>query len=361
MKKIRILLLAFLPLAAALHYFFDAEAVWVFATGGIALAVLADWIRRAAEALADHVGATAGGVLAVSFGSALELLLGYFVLLDYGPELVRAQITGSIIGTSLLGLGVAMFGGGLRFERQTFNRERAGLLGSMLVLVVIALFLPAVFEFTIRSRQGGPQALAVTERELSLAVSTVLLILYAGSLFFALITHRSIFAVGSREPPDDADWGIWTAFAILAGATLAGAFCAEIVSSALQATGQGLGLPLLFLALVPLALAGASADLVAAYSFGRRDRMDLVMSICIGSAVQSALVIAPLLVLASWATGQPMTLVFSDPLELFAIGCAVLVVNSVARDGETTWFEGLLLAGVYLLLAFAFYFTPLPM
>jgi Ca2+:H+ antiporter len=360
MKKISVLLLAFLPLAAALHYFFSAGAVWVFVTGGIAVAVLADWVRRAAEALAAHAGPGVGGLLAVSFGSATELFLGFFVLLDYGAELVRAQITGSIMGTSLLGLGLAIFGGGMRFDRQTFKRERASLLASMLVLVVIALLLPAVFDFATGARLGGQHAPPISDVKLSLAVSSVLLILYAGSLVFAFVTHREIFAAREREQPDEEAWGISKALAILASATLAAAFGAEIVSSALEAAGASLGLPPLFLALVPLALAGTSSDLVAAFSFGRRDRMDLVMSICVGSAIQSALVIAPLLVLVSWAAGAPMTLVFSDPLQLFAIFCAVLIVNTVARDGETTWFEGLLLTGVYVLFAFAFFFTDQP-
>ncbi len=359
MKKIRILLLALLPLAAVLHLL-HAGPVWVFAAGGLAVAVLADWIRRAAEALAAHAGPAVGGLLTVSFGSAAELFLGFFVLLDYGAELVRAQITGSIIGTNLLGLGLAIFAGGLRFDRQTFKRERAGLLASMLVLSVIALFLPAVFDFATGARLGQEHAPAMSDEELSLAVSAVLLILYAGSLIFAFITHRDILAPQDQEPPDVPGWGIGRSLAILAGATFAAAAAAEIVSSVLQAAGERLGFPLLFVAVVPLALAGTSADLGAAFIFGRKDRMDLVMSICVGSAIQSALVVAPLLVLASWAAGTPMTLVFADPLQLFAIAGAVLIVNSVARDGETAWFEGLLLAGVYVLFALAFYFTGPP-
>jgi Ca2+:H+ antiporter len=144
---------------------------------------------------------------------------------------------------------------------------------------------------------------------------------------------------------------------VLVGATVAIAFGAEIVSGAMEATAQSLGLPLLFLGVIPLALIGTSADLLAAITFGRQNRMDLVMGICVGSAIQAALVIAPLLVLASWAIGKPMTLVFSDPLDLFAIAAAAFIVNSIARDGETTWFEGLLLVGVYALLALAFFFT----
>jgi len=144
---------------------------------------------------------------------------------------------------------------------------------------------------------------------------------------------------------------------VLVGATGAIAFGAEIVSGAMQATAQSLGAPLLFLGVIPLALIGTSSDLLAAVVFGRQNRMGLVMSICVGSAIQAALVIAPLLVLASWAIDKPMTLVFSDPLDLFAIAGAAWIVNAIASDGETTWFEGLLLVGVYVLLALAFFFT----
>ena len=151
-------------------------------------------------------------------------------------------------------------------------------------------------------------------------------------------------------------WSLGFSLAVLVGSTVAIAFGAEIVSGALQATAQSLGLPLLFLGIVPLALIGTSSDLLAAVVFGRQDRMGLVMSICVGSAIQMALVIAPLLVLASWAIGRPMTLVFSDPLELFAIAGTAFIVNAITGDGETTWFEGLLLVGVYVLFAFAFFF-----
>lgn len=354
---IRLLLLGFLPIAAALHYFVHLGPIWVFLTGAIAVAVLADWMRQATDQVAAHAGPAIGGLLTVSFGSVAEILLTFFVLLDSGPSTVRAQFTGSIIGTSLLGLGLAMLAGGATRERQTFKRERAGLLASMLILLTIALLLPAIFHSVTAARTGSQQTVGVSDEDLSLAVSVVLLLLYAGNLVFTLVTNRDAFASGEEKGKGEAEWSLAKALTILVAATVATAFGAEIVSSALQATAKSLGLPLLFLAVVPLALVGTASDLVAGVAFARQDRMGLVMSICIGSTIQVALVIAPLLVIASWVIGQPMTLVFSDPLELFAIAAAAFIVNALASDGETTWFEGMLLVGVYVLLALAFYFT----
>lgn len=359
----RFALLGFLPLAAVLHYFVHGGAIWVFLTGAIAVAVLADWMRRATEQVAAHAGPAIGGLLTISFGSIAELLLALFVLTGSGAAVVRAQITGSIMGTSLLGLGLAMLAGGLKFERQKFNRQRAGLLASLLILVVIALLLPAIFD---RAGALGARkhALPISDEELSLSVSVVLLLLYAGNLTYTLVTHRDVFSLTQNESKHEraggAKWSLARALCVLVGATGAIAFGAEIVSGALQATALSLGLPLLFLGIVPLALIGTSSDLLAAVVFGRQNRMGLVMSICVGSAIQMALVIAPLLVLVSWAIGRPMTLVFSNPLDLFAIASTAFIVNAIASDGETTWFEGLLLVGVYVLLALAFFFTGSP-
>jgi Ca2+:H+ antiporter len=224
----------------------------------------------------------------------------------------------------------------------------------MLILVMVALLLPEIFDLAA-ARPGQHHASPIGNEELSLAISVVLLLLYAGGLVYTLVTRRDVFS-SEKEAAGGTNWSLTLALAVLVGATAAIAFGAEMVAGALQATAQNLGLPLLFLGVVPLALIGTSSDLLAAVTFGRQNRMSLVMSICVGSAIQVALVIAPLLVLASWAIGRPMTLVFSNPLDLFAIAGTVFVVNAISSDGETNWFEGLLLIGVYVLLAMAFFF-----
>lgn len=344
------------PLLLLLRFGLHAPAIVIFAIGGIAIAVMAEWMRRATDQIAARVGPAIGGLLNVSFGSAAELILALFVVMSGNAAVVRAQITGSIIGTTLLGLGIACLVGGLSRPKQCFSRDRAGLLSSLLVIVVLALLLPAVFDRSDMARAASSAARQLSERELSVGVSVVLLILYAGNLVFTLVSRRDALA-REDETSSKASWSLTRSLAILVGATVAVALCADFVSTALEAVATTLHLPLLFLGVVPLALIGTASDLFAAASFARQDRMDLVMSICIGSAIQMGLVVAPLLVLISWAMGSPLSLVFPNLLDLFAIAGAALIARSIAADGETNWFEGLLLIGVYVLLALAFFFV----
>ncbi len=224
----------------------------------------------------------------------------------------------------------------------------------MLVLLVLALLLPAVVD--LAARAGGVEALrrAALDERLSLAASALLLLLYGASVMHTLRTGRA----GPAEPAAEGapGWSLARSLAVLVLATLAVAWVSELVSDALADTAASLGLSPVFMGVVVLALIGTSADLFAAVGFARQDRMGLVMSLCIGSAIQVALVVAPLLVLVSWAIGRPMSLVFGNPLDLFAVTAAAVVVTVIAADGETNWFEGLLLVGVYLLLALGFLF-----
>jgi Ca2+:H+ antiporter len=346
-------LLLFVPLSVALHYLVDAPAGWVFVTSAVAIGVLADWIRRATEQLAERAGSTIGGLLNVSFGNIAELVLALFILTRTQARVVQAQITGSIIGTTLLFLGISAVVGGLGRARQTFNQASAGLLSTLLFLVVIAILLPAVFDLT--ERTVAPAAnISVIDEQLSLGVSVVLLLLYAANLIYTLVTHRDVFA--GDTPGGEAEWSVPRALAVMVAGTAVIALEAELASNALEATSAQLGLSPVFMGVVVLALVGTAADLFAAVVFARQDRMEIVFSMCIGSAIQIALVVAPVLVLVSWFIGQPMNLVFGSPLDLFAIAGAAFIVRSVAADGETTWFEGLLLVGVYLLFALAYYF-----
>jgi Ca2+:H+ antiporter len=346
-------LLLFVPVSVALRYLIDAPPIWIFVTGAVAIAVLADWLRRATEQLADHAGSTIGGLLNVSFGNTAELVLALFVLSRGQIRVVQAQITGSIIGTTLLFLGISAMVGGIGRVRQTFNQASAGLLSTLLFLVVVAILLPAVFDVTERITAPGAN-ISLTDEYLSLGVSVVLLLLYAANLVYTLVTHSDVFA--GDAPGGVAEWSISRALTIMAGCTAVIAIEAELVSAALEAASAQVGLSPVFMGVVVLALIGTAADLFAAVVFARQDKMDIVFAMCIGSAIQIALVVAPVLVLASWMAGYPMNLVFGSPLDLFAIAGAAFIVRSVAADGETTWFEGLLLVGVYLLFALAYYF-----
>ncbi|MEO7760395.1 MAG: calcium/proton exchanger [Casimicrobiaceae bacterium] len=356
-------LLLIVPVAPALHYLTPTGAIWIFVAGAVAIGVLADWVRRATEQLAAKTGSAIGGLLNVSFGSIAEVVLAFFVLATGKIDVVRAQIAGSIIGTSLFGLGLAIVIGSIGRSQQVFNRDKAGQLASLLILVVIALLLPAVFD--VAGRQLAPGAdQTVTDKQLSLGVSVVMILLYAANLIYTLVTHRDVFMAddaGSKsghETAVGANWTMWATLAILVVATAAIALEAELVSNALEETSSTLGLSPVFVGVIVLALVGTASDLFAASWFARQGKMGLVLNICVGSAIQVALVVAPLLVIGSWLMGKPMSLVFHNPIALFAIGSTAFIVNAIASDGETTWFEGVLLLGVYVLLGLAFFFSP---
>jgi Ca2+:H+ antiporter len=345
--------LLFVPLSLALRHLVNAPAIWIFITAAAAIAVLADWLRRATEQLAERAGSAIGGLLNVTFGNTAELVLALFVLSRAESRVVQAQITGSIIGTTLLFLGISALVGGMGRPRQNFNTASAGLLSTLLFLAVIAILLPAVFDLTERATAPRTQISTIDE-QLSLAVSVVLLVLYAANLVYTLITHRDVFA--SDAAVGNAEWSLARALVVMTVSTAVVTVEAELLSSALEETSSQLGLAPVFIGVIVLALVGTASDLFAAVVFARQDKMDIVFAMCVGSAIQIALVVAPVLVLASWMTGRPMNLVFGSPLDLFAIASTAFVVRAIAADGETTWFEGLLLVGVYVLFALAYYF-----
>jgi Ca2+:H+ antiporter len=359
------ILLLFIPISLVLEYIVHAPPIWVFITSISGIVPLAEWMRRGTEHTAHHAGEAIGGLLNVTFGNMAELILAIFVLMAGNTEVVKAQITGSIIGNSLLGLGLAIVVGSFRRERLTFKRQRAGLLSSMLILAVIALLIPALFDLAERGTASAHMTEALDEK-MSLGVSVVMILLYIANLIYSLVTHRDVFAVADGDDTDhdghthDAPWPLWKALSVLLGATVLTAIEAEMVSGALESTATDLGLSTFFLGIIVLAVVGNAAEYVSAVYFARRNRMTLVMSITVGATIQVALLIAPLLVVISYLIGHPMNLVFSNPLELIAIAGVAFAVNAIANDGETTWFEGVLLLGVYVLLGIAFYFVTPP-
>lgn len=348
-------LLILVPISLGLAYV-HAPPSWVFGTAALAIVPLAEWLRRATEQLAARLGSAIGGLLNVTFGNMAELILAIAVLLSGKTDVVKATITGSIIGNGLLGLGVAILVGSWRRTKQTFQRERAGLLGSLLVLSVIALLLPAIFDLTERGVFATTQPQAPDER-FSLGAAVVLIVAYVANLVYTLITHRASFT--SEEPTIEAQWSLARAVLVLVGATAVVALEAELVSDALEATASALSLSPFFMGLVVLPLVGNATEYVTAVYFAAQDQMDLVVSVTIGATIQMALFTAPLLVLISYALAHPMDLVFANPLELAGIVGVTLAINTITRDGETNWFEGVLLLVVYALLALAFFFaTP---
>jgi Ca2+:H+ antiporter len=352
---LRLLPLALVPISLLLGRFGAPPAV-VFLVAAAAIVPLADWIRKGTEQVAAIAGAAIGGLLNVTLGNAAELILALFVLAAGKPSVVKATITGSIVGNSLLGLGLAIVVGSWGRERQSFHRERAGLLGTLLIISVIALLVPALFDYTER-HLNGVSSVGVLDERLSLGVAVVLILVYGANLAYTLVTHRDIFGVEEEVELGTNRWPLWQAFAVLVAATAAVAFEAELVADALEPTGHALGLTPFFLGVIVLPLTGNAAEYFAAIYFARRNRMDLVMTIAVGSSIQIALLTAPVLVLVAYALGTPMDLVFSNPLELVAVAAVAFLVNSITQDGETTWLEGVLLLAVYAVLGLAFFFV----
>lgn len=359
--KVFLALLMLVPVPWLLERALHASAGTVFVFAVLPILPLAEWMRRATEQVAHRAGSAIGGLLNVTFGNAAELILAIFILKAGHPEVVKAQITGSIIGNSLLGLGLAVVAGSWGRERQTFNRDRAGLLGSLLILAVVGLLVPALFDYT-ETLVPGLQNRRLLGEHLSVAVAIVLVLVYVANLIYSLITHRDVFAAGEDGEQGNAEaraWPIWQSVGLLVAATLVIAWEAEIVSGALEATATSVGLTPFFLGIIPLAVVGNAAEYIAAVYFARQNKMGLVMTITVGSTIQVALFVAPILVLISPLLGHPMTLIFHNPLELIAIAAVAFSVNAIAQDGETTWFEGVLLLAVYAILGIAFYYvTP---
>src|SRR5689334_8349707 len=232
-------LLVLVPVSLALNLFSSIPRALVFLSALLAIVPLAEWVRRATEQVAARAGSAIGGLLNVSFGNAPELILALFVLTAGHPDVVKAQITGSLIGNSLLGLGLAIIAGSFGRERQHFNRERAGLLSSLLIIVTIDILLPALFDYTERGVTHATNRGVLDER-LSLGVAIVLLLVYIGNLIYTLVTHRDIFSASAHghesDPEVEAPWSLTKSVLILAGATVLTALEAEVVSSTVEVT-----------------------------------------------------------------------------------------------------------------------------
>ena len=359
-------LLLFVPLAAIAHQF-HWSGVAVFACAALAIVPLAGAMGEATEALARRFGAGVGGLLNATFGNAAELVIALAALRRGLDDIVKASLTGSILGNSLLVLGVALFAGGLRRERQTFDRAAASMGSTLLALAAIGLVVPALFNVVAssaveRSAITAAQE-ALRERDLSLEIAVVLFIVYLLSLVFSLGTHRHLYAGESGTRGHDGDGNAtrgpaWRPVLMLLGTTLLVAWMSELLVGAVEETSQTLGLTPVFVGVIVVATIGNAAEHSTAVWMAMRNQMDLTLNIAIGSSIQIALFVAPLLVFVSYFMGRaPMDLRFT-PFEVVSVAIAVAAVNLVAQDGESNWLEGALLVAVYVILGLAFYFLP---
>jgi Ca2+:H+ antiporter len=391
-------LLVFLPVAIVLevaHGWYHAS--WasptaVFVCSAIAIIPAAGWMGRATEHLAERLGEGVGGLLNATFGNAAEMIIAFMALLEASrrPELrdsmhaiVKASLTGSIIGNILLVQGLALLVGGLRHRLQTFNITAARTGATLLLLSTTAIMLPAVFHSVVPD--GGQL------RDLSFEISVILLAVYALSLLFTLRTHKHLYvgqeqiegrteplatheptiAAGAARPSSGAgrahqsgdhdartaNWSIGRSVTVLLIATAVVALVAEFMIGSVDEASKAIGLTELFVGVIVVAIVGNAAEHSTAVLMAWRNRMDLSLSIAIGSSIQIALLVAPLLVLISAMMGAPMDLLFTMP-EVVAIAIAVLVTNQIAGDGRSHWLEGAMLLTVYVFLGMLFFHLP---
>jgi len=345
-------LLLFVPVTVGLELF-QADPLGIFICSALAIVPLAGLLGRATEHLSSHVGAGIGGLLNASLGNAAELIIALAALRGGLHDVVKASLTGSILGNILLVLGAAMIAGGLKYERQKFNQTAAGMGASLLLLAAVGLIIPALFHLMASDR-----GIAV-ERELSLEIAIVLFAIYLLSLIFSLRTHRHVFAGEPYSPADlgERPWNKTKSIVVLVTVTILVAIMSEILVHTLQAAADRLGVTQLFVGVILVALVGNAAEHSTAVIVAVKNKMDLALGIAVGSSLQIALLVAPLLVFASYAFGEPLDLIFT-PFEVAAVTISVLIVGFVAMDGESHWMEGVMLVGVYAMLAIAFYFFP---
>ena len=348
-------MLLFVPVTVALEFLVPERHLFVFLAAALAIVPLAGWLGRATEQLAERAGEGVGGLLNATFGNATELIIGIAALQAGLYDVVKASIVGSIVGNILLVLGASMLAGGLRYSEQHYNIFGARSQATLLTLAAIALVLPAAYNFAVASRV--PHGLTA----LSLDISVVLLLVYGLFLVFSLITHKSLFS-GSIEIREGeaaaALWPVGKAVLVLGVATVLIAWMSELLVGAIEPSAREFGLSNVFVGVFIVAILGNAAEHATAISAALKNRMDLSLSIAIGSSVQVALFVAPVLVLASHFIGPaPMDLAFSGGLVLSML-LSVLITGQVAGDGRSDWLKGVQLLAVYLILALVFFFTP---
>jgi Ca2+:H+ antiporter len=348
-------LLGFVPIAIVLEWVAPENHTAIFVASVLAILPLAASIGRATDVLADRLGGGIGGLLNATFGNAAELIIGALALRAGLIDLVKASLTGSIIGNILLVFGAAAFVGGVKYPTQHFNRTAAGMGTTMLLLSVIGLVVPAVFHRIARGSGGS------VELKLDTEIAVVLFVTYCASLLFTLRTHRELFGVraDNDEKRDDGHrMSTRRAVIILFASTAAVAVVSELLVTSVTETARDLGMTNLFVGVVIVALVGNAAEHFSAVVLAAEDKMDAAIGIAVGSSTQIALFVAPALIFLSYVIApQPMDLLFTT-FELVAIGLSVLSIAFIAHDGETNWMEGVQLLAVYMILSLGFFFLP---
>ncbi len=347
--------LIFVPIAIGMKLFTPNQSTPIFIFACISIVPLSGWLGKATEHLVERTGDGIGGLLNATFGNAAELIIALAALRSGLHDVVKASITGSIIGNILLVMGASFLAGGIKFKSQRFNAAGARTQTTMLTLASIGLIVPAMFHYLAGGHAERKEA------DLSVEISIVLLLTYGLSLLFSLRTHKQLF-LGEpnevREVQEDntKPWSTSQSMFVLAAATFMIAWMSEILVGSVEAAAHTFGMTSIFVGVIVVAIIGNAAEHSTAIMVAVKNRMDLSLGIAIGSSIQVALFVAPVLVFASYFIGaQPMNLVFT-PIEVLAIGLSVLIIEQVASDGESNWLEGVQLLSVYIIFALVFYF-----
>jgi Ca2+:H+ antiporter len=320
----------------------------VFFTSAGAILPLAGLIGRSTDQLAIHAGPRLGGLLNATFGNVAELIIAVFLILGDQIEVVKATLTGSILGNLLLVLGLSFLAGGVRHREQRFEARAAGVHAASLTLAVIGLLMPALFATTTGTH-------GFVEREVvSGTVAAILILLYAGVLVFVFVTHEHLFRTPTEQ--EEAEWSVRRSVTILVIAVALVALESELLVGVLETSLQSLGLSELFVGLIVVPIIGNAAEHGSAVLFALKNKVDVTLEIAIGSSTQVALFVAPVLVFISLAVGHPMDFVFS-PFEVASVGVATLIVSLISLDGRSNWLEGAQLVGAYTIIAISFFFV----
>lgn len=351
LRRIRYAVLVFVPIAIGAELL-HASPIVIFALSALAIIPLAGVLGSATEELAGHTGPTAGGLLTATLGNFAEFVIAAFALRAGMVGLVKASITGSILGNLLLVLGAALVAGGLKYKTQKINPSLAQMSSTLLVVAVLGLVLPALFHAL------HPDPLQTATAHMSVWVAGLLLLGYLLSLVYSMYTHRRMFHDVAAEPQGGDDvptWSLRRSVAVLAVAALGIGVLSEILVSSTEAAVKSLGLSEIFVGLILIPIIGNAAENSSAVLMAMKNRMDLAVGIAVGSSIQVALVVAPLLVFLGLLFGKPMDLAFTT-MEVASVALAVTVASSVMRDAESDWLEGAFLLIAYAAIAVAFFF-----
>jgi Ca2+:H+ antiporter len=349
-------LFVFIPITVVLEHIGKVPAPVIFFSAALAIVPIAALIVQATEQLSMRTGDAVGGLLNATFGNAPELIIATVALRAGYLDMVRASLIGAILANLLLALGVSFFLGGLRYRDQKYNPLAARTYSTMMLIAVISLIVPSAF-----SRILAPEGTIRQEQLLNMGIAVVLLVAYGLYLLFSLKTHPGAFAsvdTGDEAHHEGKHWSVARAVGSLIGASVLAAWMSEILVGAAEGTGKSLGMTQTFIGIVFLAIVGGAAESGSAIAMARKNKMDLSVGIALGSSIQIALFVAPVLVLLSYFIApQPLELSFNRA-ETGSLFMGVLIGALVCGDGQSNWYKGVQLVTVYMIIALMFYFIP---